>query len=61
MFDARRNNRDNAKMETKEEIDSRRGTGLKENEEKKMEGVGIAKRYMGGNCEGGQAHKNKIE
>ena len=32
-----------------------------DNEDKKMEGVGTAKRYMEGNCEGGQSPSGTVE
>ena len=46
--DAKRNNM------IKEEMDSKYGTGYKENEDKQMEEVSIAKRNVKGNCEGVQ-------
>ena len=42
-FDVRRNN-------DKEEMDSRSGTGFRENEDKKIEVTGTANIYVEGNC-----------
>ena len=39
----------------------RRGTGMKENGDKNMEGVCTTKRYMEGNCEGGPNRPGAIK
>ena len=50
-FNGKINNRDKEERKTWEEMDSRRGIGFEESEHVK-ESVGVANRYMEGNCEG---------